>query len=238
MKNILSNVRQKRAYNKWLFSIVAPKYKQATYLLSVGQDAFWKRKLVELLPEYTNANCLDIACGTGDLTFLLAQKYPLGTITGLDITPRMIDLAKRKNKYSNINFVIGDMHSLPFADSVFDIVTGGYALRNAPSLERALKEVHRVLKPGGTALFLDFSKSERKVVQKIAYNVLKYWGNMWGILLHGNPAIYGYIAESLQLYPDRKKLRTIFRKLGFEISHTRYFLCGVIELTCLKSLKI
>ena len=92
-----------------------------------------------------------------------------------------------------------------------DIVTGGYALRNAPDLGTAIDEISRVLKPCGVAAFLDFSKPSGKILQKMEYWALKTWTGPWGTLLHRNREVYRYIAESLQPFPDRSQLRDIFR---------------------------
>jgi demethylmenaquinone methyltransferase/2-methoxy-6-polyprenyl-1,4-benzoquinol methylase len=182
------------------------------------------------LPEQEVSFCIDLACGTGDIAFLLAEKYPQGRIVGVDITALMLECARQRNKYKNVQFINADMGHLDVASGSADIVTGGYALRNAPHLETALEEIHRVLKPGGTAAFLDFSKSDKKMSQKIEYWTLKIWGGLWGVLLHRNPEVYGYIAESLRLFPDRVQLRDTFRQKGFSIVSQRLYFLGITEL--------
>jgi ubiquinone/menaquinone biosynthesis methyltransferase len=226
--------------NRQMFGTIAPKYDFITRVLSFGRDTSWKNRLVSDLPEVTRAsspykhgqdgrattiNCLDIACGTGDITFRLAAKYPAGHIVGLDVTEPMIDYARERNTFSNITFVLQDMCRMNFPDASFDIVTGGYALRNAPNLEVALIEIRRVMKPGATAAFLDFSKPPNRFLQKAKGMLLKFWGGFWGILLHRNPQLYTYIAESLKLYPDRIALKQMITKLGFtNIRSHKHFL--------------
>jgi ubiquinone/menaquinone biosynthesis methyltransferase len=227
-------------FNRRMFGHIAKTYNFITRALSFGRDTSWKNRLIRDLPSFTaehaeNAekkqklnsassavsavsfygpDCLDIACGTGDITFRLAEKYPEARIIGIDITEQMLDLA-RANDESRIGFEIGDMCKMSFADESYDIVTGGYALRNAPNLEQALLEIRRVMKPGATAAFLDFSKSPNRFLQTMQDLLLRFWGGFWGIVLHRNPQLYTYIAASLRQFPDRAALKQLIAKLGF-----------------------
>jgi ubiquinone/menaquinone biosynthesis methyltransferase len=226
----LHTPEKKKDYNEKVFSEVAPKYDFITRALSFWQDASWKRDLLKALPPQDAPLCVDIACGTGDITFLLAKKYPRGRITGIDIAQPMMDIASTRNAYGNVTFVNQDMSDLSFSTESVDILTGGYALRNAPNLSMAIDEIHRVLKPGGTAAFLDFSKPESPFLRRLEYWILKTWGSFWGLLLHGNHEVYGYIAESLQLYPSRLHLREIFWKKGFLVTNSKLYFLGITEL--------
>ena len=122
------------------------------------------------------------------------------------------------------------MGNTPFPNNSFDVVTGGYALRNAPDLRETLKEINRVLKPGGTAVFLDFSKPFSKLGQALTFFVLTFWGGLWGLLLHGKPAVYVYIAKSLRLFPDRRRFQELLNELGFISIRSRLFYFGLIEI--------
>jgi ubiquinone/menaquinone biosynthesis methyltransferase len=235
MHDYIHQAEGKLFFNREMFSIIAPRYDFITRVLSFGRDISWKNRLVSDLPDSKNAHCLDIACGTGDITFRLAAKYPEGRIVGIDITEEMLNLA-RSNYESRatsgeprINFTLQDMCQMNFADASFDIVTGGYALRNAPNLEQALIEIRRVMKPGATAAFLDFSKPPERYLQKIKGMLLKFWGGFWGLLLHRNPQLYTYIAESLKLYPDRNALKQLITKLGFTNIRSRKHFLGFAE---------
>ena len=188
----------------------------------------WPSHAVSAVNVYA-PHCLDIACGTGDITFRLATKYPAGHIVGLDVTEPMIDYARERNTFSNITFTLQDMCRMKFDDASFDIVTGGYALRNAPNLEGALIEIRRVMKPGATAAFLDFSKPPERYLQTTKGMLLKFWGGFWGILLHRNPQLYTYIAESLKQYPDRNALKQLITKLGFTNIRSRKHFLGFAE---------
>jgi demethylmenaquinone methyltransferase/2-methoxy-6-polyprenyl-1,4-benzoquinol methylase len=218
-------------FNREMFGTIAPRYDFITRVLSFGRDTTWKNRLVDELPFAAGCGptCLDIACGTGDITFRLAQKYAAGKIIGLDVTEAMIDYARKRNTFSNVTFTLENMCRMNFADDSFDIVTGGYALRNAPNLEEALLEIRRVMKPGANAAFLDFSKPANRFMQSIKGMLLKFWGGFWGILLHRNPQLYTYIAESLRLYPDSKALRQLLSKLGFTNIRSRKHFLGFAE---------
>jgi len=223
----------KRAYNERLFTRVAGKYGFVTLALSLGRDRAWKRLLVRALPEVARPVCVDLACGTGDITALLAERYPAGEVHGIDLTPAMLDLARRRC-LPGVIFSRQDMCRLSFQDESVHIVTGGYALRNAPSLEGALAEIRRVLKPGGTAAFLDFSKPATKVPQVLGHIVLKAWGSLWGLLLHRNREVYAYIAETLRRYPDRTALHRLFDETGFERVAGNLLYFGMLELVVLR----
>jgi ubiquinone/menaquinone biosynthesis methyltransferase len=232
----LEDAEKKKYYNEKLFSEVAPRYDFITRVLSFGRDAEWKRALISSLPSYESPVCVDLACGTGDISFLLANKYARGRIAGLDITEPMLDIARQHNTHSNLSFANQDMASLEIASESVDIVTGGYALRNAPDLGNVINEISRVLKPGGVAAFLDFSKPDANIPQKMEYWVLKTWTGLWGVLLHRNHEVYSYIAESLQRFPDRCHLRNIFREKGFSVIDSRLFFGGITELLVVQKL--
>jgi demethylmenaquinone methyltransferase/2-methoxy-6-polyprenyl-1,4-benzoquinol methylase len=144
--------------------------------------------------------------------------------------PLCVDIARRRNTRRNISFINQDMGRLEFAPESVDIVTGGYALRNAPDLEIVIGEIHRSLKPGGTADFLDFSKPHAGFAQRLEYALLKIWGGFWGLLLHRNHEVYSYIAESLRLFPERARLLKIFRDKGFTVGASRLYFFGITEL--------
>lgn len=230
----LSSPDKKRFYNEQVFTEIAPRYDFITRALSFWQDAAWKREMMTRLPRIDSPLCLDLACGTGDISFLLAKKYPAGRIIGIDITEKMLVLARRRNECPNVGFFRQDMGRLSIDSRTVDIVTGGYALRNAPDLEVALDEINRVLRPGGTAAFLDFSRPGTTGLEHIQHFVLKAWTEFWGWALHRNPDVYGYIAQSLRCYPDRLRLQCLFEERGLEVIYTRLHFPGMTETTVVR----
>jgi demethylmenaquinone methyltransferase/2-methoxy-6-polyprenyl-1,4-benzoquinol methylase len=223
---------KKRDHNAGLFTRVAREYDGATRAMSLGRDQSWKRWLVEALPPLPSPRCVDLACGTGDVTAALARRYPRGEIIGLDLTPAMIEVASERCPQPNARFVVRDMCRTGIEDGWADVVTGSYALRNAPVLDDALDEIRRMLKPRGHAAFLDFAKPPARWRQSLQIPLLKFWGGFWGIVLHGVPE-HAYIAESLRQFPDRIALRKRFARHGFQLKHSRDCFGGMLEILIL-----
>lgn len=223
----------KRTYNRTLFKEVAPRYDLITRILSLGRDRSWKKWMLNQLPHEHETNVLDIACGTGDITRALQSRFPRASVKGLDLTLEMLEIARTKSN-TDLEFIEGDMMQTNLDSGSFDIITGGYALRNAPDLNQALREVYRLLRPGGYAAFLDFSAPVNPYVRKLHYGLLWFWGALWGWLLHGNPRVYAYIARSLSHYPDHQHLHQQFSDHHMkEVTH-RKFMLGMIEVIILR----
>jgi ubiquinone/menaquinone biosynthesis methyltransferase len=195
----------------------------------MGQDARWKHRLLELLPMMARPRCVDLACGTGDLTLGLADRYPDGDILGVDLTGPMLDVARRRIPHPHVQFVETDMCRLDVPDQSVDIVTGAYAIRNAPVLDDALTEIHRILRPGGIAAFLDFSRPAQPLTSAVQLALLKCWCGLVSIAVHGRPE-HAYIAESLRQFPDRLALRSQFAESGFALRHAESLLGGITEI--------
>jgi ubiquinone/menaquinone biosynthesis methyltransferase len=160
-----------------------------------------------------NACALDLACGTGDIAFSLHARG--AQAVGLDITPRMIEIARAKSSAGGPQFLVGDMMALPFPAAIFDIVTTGYGIRNVPVIAPALAEIHRVLRPGGLLLSLDFNRPANAIVRAVYIAYLTAVGSTLGFLLHGDPDTYRYIPESIRRYPGAGAVCGIARDSGF-----------------------
>ena len=203
----------KRRYNRRLFHVIADRYDLITVLLSYGRDRHWKRRVVEVAAVQGGERAVDLACGTGDLAFLLAGRG--ARVTGLDLTPRMLRLARRRDTNDRLRLVAGDMASLPLADACADLVTAGYGLRNVPVLEDAVREIFRVLRPGGRFVALDFNRPANAAVRAAYLAYLAMVGSALGWALHGDPDTYRYIPASLRRYPGAAAVTTMLRKAGF-----------------------
>ena len=210
-----SSPERKRQYVRSLFATIADRYDLITVLLSGGLDQRWKRRLISKIPATNDVSALDLACGTGDIAFKLAAAG--SRVIGLDITPRMVRLAslKPQRHRRRVSFVTGDMMALPLPDAAFDVVTTGYGLRNVPDLAKALAEIHRVLRPGGLLLSLDFDRPPNRLIRAVYLTYLTIVGSTLGFVLHGDPDTYRYIPQSIQRYPGAAGVCTMVRAAGF-----------------------
>lgn len=214
----------KRRYVRALFATIADRYDFITIALSYGRDRRWKQRLVALAAPSSRVRALDLATGTGDIAFAVADCG--AHVVGLDVTHRMIELAKarqarpaaergRSSERLALHFLVGDMVSLPFASSSFDLVTTGYGLRNVPDLQAAIDEMVRVLKPGGQALSLDFNRPSNALVRAAYLLYLTAVGGALGWLLHRDPDTYRYIPASIRSYPGAEAVARLMKARGF-----------------------
>jgi len=233
LKEHITSRDKKQWYVNRMFAIIAPRYDFITRFLSYGMDGSWKAKLVRMLALRGDEHVLDIACGTGDITFALGKDLPRGKAVGLDITQGMLDIAEDKRcdaRIENVSFVRGDIMKLPFPDASFDCVTGGYALRNVPDLPGALTEIARTLKPGGRLYSLDFGHPPLRLYRWLYLKYLIVVGSGLGLVLHGDPDTYRYIPESLKLYPGQRGTRDLMQKLGFTDTGFHEFMGGIMAI--------
>jgi demethylmenaquinone methyltransferase/2-methoxy-6-polyprenyl-1,4-benzoquinol methylase len=209
----------KRRYVRRLFATIAGRYDLITRLLSFGLDQRWKVRLVDATGVRTGTRALDLACGTGDIANLMASRG--AAVTGLDITPAMLVLARAKPGVPAIHWVAGDMTALPLRDRSIDVITTGYGLRNVPDLAQALAEAHRVLDGGGRLASLDFNRPESRVVRAVYLTYLTAVGSALGWILHRDPDTYRYIPASIQRYPGARGVARLMEGAGF--SNVRVF---------------
>ena len=210
LRTALESPDSKRRYVRRLFATIADRYDLITVLLSFGLDRRWKRALASRAGDVSGRQVLDLACGTGDIAFDFASRG--ARVVGLDITHRMVQLASGKGRGA---FLVGDMMALPFAPARFDVVTTGYGLRNVPDIEGALAEIHRVLRPGGLLLSLDFNRPSTAIVRSVYLAYLTAVGSVLGAILHRDPDTYRYIPESIKRYPGAPAVATLMRDAGF-----------------------
>jgi demethylmenaquinone methyltransferase/2-methoxy-6-polyprenyl-1,4-benzoquinol methylase len=208
-----SNPEAKREYVRGLFGTIADRYDLITVLLSFGCDRAWKRRLVREAGVGNRQRVIDLACGTGDLAVESARRG--AAVVGLDVTPRMIELARRKPEAAAVRFLVGDMACLPLKDGSADVITTGYGLRNVPDLAQSLSEIHRVLSGGGTLASLDFNRPETGWVRAIFLTYLAGIGSVLGWFLHRDPDTYRYIPQSIRRYPGALGVAALMREAGF-----------------------
>jgi demethylmenaquinone methyltransferase/2-methoxy-6-polyprenyl-1,4-benzoquinol methylase len=208
-----------------MFSDIAPRYDFITRAFSYGMDHRWKRAGVARATLPPAPVILDLAAGTGDFSKLVAQQYPGARAIAVDLTERMLRLAKQ----TGVNLAAcADAGALPFADGCFDCVFVGYGLRNFPDLRRALREIERVTRAGGLLVTLDFFLPANRIFRALYLGYLYAQGGFWGLLLHGRPRTYTYIADSLRSFVSIDQLSALLRQNGYRhVNASRYILGGI-----------
>jgi demethylmenaquinone methyltransferase/2-methoxy-6-polyprenyl-1,4-benzoquinol methylase len=217
LRAALDREADKQAWVDWLFSRIADRYDTGNDVLSLGWHRRWKKKLVDLAAPLGGERVLDLATGTGDLAFRLAPLVAPAELVATDINADMLEVARRKQPpgTTNIRWVQADALDLPFPDGSFDLVTCGYAGRGFPDFPTVLREVHRVLAPGGRFVNLDFARPPNAVWDRIVRGWLAANGAVLGTLLHGQPLTYLYIPASMRRYPGQRWLDARMREAGF-----------------------
>ncbi|MCL4120317.1 UNVERIFIED_CONTAM: hypothetical protein GTU68_055093 [Idotea baltica] len=201
-----------------MFDTISKNYDGLNRVISFGIDIKWRKKVVAIVKETQPQTILDIATGTGDLAINLAQTNA-EKIIGLDISSGMLDIGKEKVKKQDledkIEMVLGDSENMPFEDNAFDAITVAFGVRNFETLEKGLKEIHRVLKPQGTFVILETSMPT-KTPFKQGYNF--YTKNILpliGKLFSKDRSAYKYLCESASVFPYGEALNNILRETGF-----------------------
>ena len=197
-----------------LFARVAPRYDLINDLQSFGLHRAWKRRLVRMAGVKPGERALDVCCGTGDIAFALAKAG--AQVNAMDFSEAMLSVARRRlldSRFSTPHFQQGDAQCLDFPANLFDVVTVGYGLRNLGSWETGLREMHRVAKPGGRLLVLDFGKPEHAPWRSFYFAYLRWAVPIFGRLFCGDAATHAYILESLQHYPAQRGVAEAMSRL-------------------------
>lgn len=212
------NAEGKRNAVRAMFGEIAPSYDRLNHLLSVNIDKVWRRFAVRKLADVLSrpgAIALDLCCGTGDLTLEL-EKHT--RVIGCDFCHPMLVIGNEKiagRQAARARLAEGDALQLPFAGASFDAVTIAFGLRNLENVPGGLQEIYRVLKPGGRAAVLEFSRpllpGFRQAFEFYFHNILPRIGG----LLSGSQGAYTYLPKSVHNFPDQKQLAEMMRQVGF-----------------------
>lgn len=216
-----------------MFDNISPRYDFLNHFLSLGIDKLWRRTAVNLLKPYRPTTILDVATGTGDFA-IQGLKTGAAHITGVDISEGMLEIGRQKvEKYNlseKIALIKGDSEDLKFPVASFDAVTVAFGVRNFENLHQGLSEIHRVLKPGGILVVLEFSRPRGFPLRQL-YNF--YFKNILpglGRLISKDKSAYTYLPESVEAFPDGTDFENILSQVGFKETACRPLTFGISSI--------
>ncbi|AWZ20209.1 bifunctional 2-octaprenyl-6-methoxy-1,4-benzoquinone methylase and S-adenosylmethionine:2-DMK methyltransferase [Roseovarius sp. EC-HK134] len=219
-----------------VFGSVASKYDVMNDAMSLGIHRIWKDAMMDWLAPRAGQRLLDVAGGTGDISFRFLKRAGHGHATVLDLTePMLVEGRKRAEAESmadSLDWVVGDAMALPFPDASFDVYTISFGIRNVTRPQEALNEAFRVLKPGGRLMVLEFSQIPNELMQKVydlySFNIIPRLGQM----IANDRDSYQYLVESIRQFPDQETFLGMVRQAGFENAKYRNLSMGI---ACLHS---
>lgn len=207
-----------------MFNNIAYKYDFLNHTLSLGIDKIWRNRAIKELKGINPKLILDVATGTGDFAIAAAKKLTPNQIIGVDISEKMMDVGKqkviKKKLNSIISFEVGDCESLRFPDNSFDATLTGFGVRNFENLQKGLQEIHRVLKPGGIAVILEFSMPTKFPIKQFYLFYFRFILPFIGKLLSKDTSAYTYLPDSVSAFPYGNAFVAETQKAGF--THTKY----------------
>jgi demethylmenaquinone methyltransferase/2-methoxy-6-polyprenyl-1,4-benzoquinol methylase len=216
-----------------VFQSVAARYDMMNDLMSLGLHRLMKRMTVEMSGVREGDRVLDLAGGTGDLAALFAPLVGArGTVVLADINGAMLEVGRDRlldRGIANVACSQANAEVLPFPDRTFNCVSMAFGLRNVTDKDRALREIHRVLVPGGRILVLEFSKPENPLIGA-AYNAFQSLWPSVGKAVTGDAGAYRYLVESIEMHPNQRALRIMMRDAGFADADYDNLLNGIVAI--------
>lgn len=205
---------------KEIFGAIAKKYDRFNAASSFGLYKRWLNETVKAAALTPSSSLLDLAGGTGDVSYTAAKLTPPAHIQLTDFVPEMLDVARDRARQGAacgvaVDFDVVDAQDIPYADDSYDSITMAYGIRNIPDREQALAETYRVLKPGGTFACLEFSTPPNPLWRGLYYIYLKTMIPFWGKVFTGDAKGFVYLANSIRAFPDQKTFADMLEKAGF-----------------------
>jgi demethylmenaquinone methyltransferase/2-methoxy-6-polyprenyl-1,4-benzoquinol methylase len=203
-----------------VFEKISDSYDKMNSVISFQQHIKWRKDTMKKMNVQKGTKALDVCCGTADWTIALAEAVgPNGEVTGLDFSQNMLNVGIEKVKSLGLNqvkLIHGNAMELPFEDNTFDYVTIGFGLRNVPDYLQVLKEMHRVVKPGGIAVCLETSQPTLIGYRQLFYFYFRYIMPFFGKLFAKSYREYSWLQESARDFPGMRELARMFEKAGFK----------------------
>jgi demethylmenaquinone methyltransferase/2-methoxy-6-polyprenyl-1,4-benzoquinol methylase len=217
-----------------MFNNISKTYDFLNHFLSLGIDIIWRKKAIKELAADKPRHILDIATGTGDFAFEAISILKPEKITGVDISEGMLAIAAEKIKKRGLEKVfdvqLGDSEKLLFEDNAFDAVTVAYGVRNFENLELGLKDMLRVLKPGGKAVILEFSKPGKFPIKQLYNFYFHYITPAVGKFFSKDSSAYSYLPESVKNFPDGNAFIALMQKIGYRDTKCRVLAFGICSI--------
>ncbi|OZT13308.1 bifunctional demethylmenaquinone methyltransferase/2-methoxy-6-polyprenyl-1,4-benzoquinol methylase [Priestia aryabhattai] len=217
-----------------VFEKIYKNYDQMNSVISFQRHKAWRKDTMKRMDVQPGTASLDVCCGTADWTLAMAEAVgPKGKAVGLDFSQNMLKIGHEKvnqSSFSNIELLHGNAMSLPFEDNSFDYVTIGFGLRNVPDYMTALKEMYRVVKPGGKVVCLETSQPTMIGYRQAYLFYFKYIMPAFGKLFAKSYDEYSWLQESARDFPGPKELAEMFKKAGFQDIEVKTYTGGVAAM--------
>lgn len=219
---------QERAqYVQSMFTKIAHRYDLMNRLMTGGQDVRWRKEVIQLAKLRPNASLLDLGTGTGDLAREALTQFPKLRVTAADFTLEMMRVGK---KAGSLDFSSADALNLPFKDKIFDAVTSGFLMRNVTDIQQALKEQHRVIKPGGRIVILDTTKPKKNLLSPFIKFHMHVIIPAIGGMLSGMRDAYEYLPDTTENFLTAEELTVRMVAVGFRRVQFKRFMFGTIAI--------
>lgn len=219
MSNEIQTLKGKKAQMRSMFDRIASSYDLLNHLLSLQIDRLWRRRAVRRVAAAKPSVVLDLATGTGDLAIELADKLPTATIRGVDLSPEMLAVARKKilaqGMQERITVEEGDAEALTQEDASVDLVTVGFGVRNFDRLDRCFEEMHRVLRVGGEVMILELSTPKNPFVRALYTFYSKRFMPWFGGLISGQRQAYHYLPASVRAFDRPERVLERMQAAGF-----------------------
>lgn len=225
---------EKTAQLARMFNVISDKYDRFNDIMTWGLARSWRRTSLLSIKQYNPKQILDIAAGTADMCIKSYKFLNPDHVTGVDISDQMLEMGRVKiakaGLSDKINLEVQDVSALTFADASFDAATIAFGIRNFEKLDLSLKQINRVLKPGGHLLILEMNEPEKGLLFKGYQLYTKIFVRMTSKLLSSDTQAYDYLQASMHAFPNGQKLIDILTKNGFTLNKYRKFTFGVCSM--------